>query len=155
MTITLTGNTTPTISTIATSSHAAGRFDSHVCFRSVRNALSNSLASMFSFGRSSIASVEAAGRLRDRQLVARQLDDVAELQLGGAALIAVDADALPAAATELELRAGLADHRVLGRDRATEQLDALIRGAADRQLGAGDLRVTVLGEFRRGPGAAL
>ena len=61
MSITLTGSTTPTISTIATSSHAAGRFDSHVCFRSVRNALSNSLASMFSFGRSSIATSKPPG----------------------------------------------------------------------------------------------
>ena len=43
------------------SSHAAGRFDSHVCIRSVRNALSNSLASMFSFGRSSIATSKPPG----------------------------------------------------------------------------------------------
>jgi hypothetical protein len=34
---------------------------------------------------------------------------------------------------------------VPGRNRATEQLDALIRGAADRQLGAGDLRIDVFG----------
>ncbi len=34
---------------------------------------------------------------------------------------------------------------MLGRDRSAEQLDALVGAAADRQLGAGDLRVTVFG----------
>jgi hypothetical protein len=61
MTIAVTGSTTPAISTIAISSHAAGRFDIHVCLRSVRNALSNSLASMFSFGRSSSATSKPPG----------------------------------------------------------------------------------------------
>ena len=67
------------------------------------------------------------------------ISSLAELRL------AVDADA-PPAATQLELRAGLANDRMLRAQRATEQLDALIGGAADRQLGAGDLRVAVLGD---------
>ncbi len=73
------------------SSHAAGRFDSHVCIRSVRNALSNSLASMLSFGRSSIATSKPPGGSDDRQLMAGKLDDVADFQPCRAALLAVDA----------------------------------------------------------------
>jgi hypothetical protein len=61
MNITVTGSATPRISTVAMSSQAAGRFDIQVWFRSVRNALSNSLASMFSFGRSSIATSKPPG----------------------------------------------------------------------------------------------
>jgi hypothetical protein len=89
--------------------------------------------------------IEPRRRLGDAQMVPAQIDHVADRELRSSDLGRVDAHAPTAATHDLELVALLAYDRVLRRDRPAEELDALIRGAADRQLFARNLRVVVLG----------
>ena len=118
-----------------TPAHASRRLPSQVCDRSVRNALSNALASMRSLVCSSIATANPGGgcAIRKRWPASSMTSPTSASPIR--ALLAVDPhDARRAGSPTPAARAKLVNHGVLARDPAAQQLNVLIRRAADRQL---------------------